>query len=253
MVTLPSLRDVPVENWKALAGKRLFLGHQSVGGNILEGISDLMHEHPEIRLSIVEGTRSELFDRPVLAHSTVGRNGDPLSKMRDFQRMMDQGLGGRVDLAFFKFCYLDFDSRSDVESIFSTYLEIMTGLQERYPGTRFLHATAPLRSMPVSGIERIKHLVKRLLGKPGVVQDNEKRQRFNDLLKRRFPTEQIFDLALAETVASDGTLEVAGSNPNRVMMLRPAFTYDGGHLNELGRQRVAEQLLITLARAKSWR
>ena len=167
MVTLPSLRDVPVENWKALAGKRLFLGHQSVGGNILEGISDLMHEHPEIRLSIVEGTRSELFDRPVLAHSTVGRNGDPLSKMRDFQRMMDQGLGGRVDLAFFKFCYLDFDSRSDVESIFSTYLEIMTGLQERYPGTRFLHATAPLRSMPVSGIERIKHLVKRLLGKPG--------------------------------------------------------------------------------------
>ena len=33
----------------------------------------------------------------------------------------------------------------------------------------------------------------------------------------------------------------------------PAFTYDGGHLNELGRQRVAEQLLITLARAGSWR
>jgi hypothetical protein len=249
-VRLPTLLDVPAADWAALSRKRIFFAHQSVGENILAGVADVMAEHPEIRVDVVEFYGPGPIERPALVHMMVGRNGDPASKVRDFRRFFDEGIGDHVDIAFFKFCYVDFSHASDVDAIFAAYAESAASLQQTYPATRFLHVTVPLNSLPPGREQKIKHVVKRLLGRPEVVADNAKRQRFNELLKRRFPAEQVFDLALAEAVALDGTLQVAdsGSTP-KVMMLNAAFTSDGGHLNEVGRRRVAEQLLITLAKA----
>jgi hypothetical protein len=248
-VSLPTLLDVPVADWAALSRKRIFFGHQSVGINILDGVADVMAKHPEIRVDVVKLARPAPIERPALVHEMVGRNGDPSSKIRDFHRLVDQGLGEGVDIAFFKFCYVDFSHASDVDAIFDAYVQSMAGLQKKYPATRFIHATVPLNSLPLSMEQKIKHMAKRFLGRPEVVADNAKRQRFNELLKARFPAEQVFDLALAEAVALDGTLQVDDSgSASPVMMLNTDFTFDGGHLNEIGRRRVAEQLLITLAR-----
>ncbi len=44
----------------------------------------------------------------MLLHTAIGRNEDPGSKCEDFRRVLDQ-LQGRLDVALFKFCYIDFN------------------------------------------------------------------------------------------------------------------------------------------------
>lgn len=66
--------NVSAAGWGELAGKKIFFGHQSVGYDIMEGVSALQKEHPSIRLTIVETTDPSRFDGPVFAHAQVGRN-----------------------------------------------------------------------------------------------------------------------------------------------------------------------------------
>ncbi len=49
-----SIKDVPDAVWQKLSTKKIYFAHQSVGFNIMEGIQDVMVEHPEIKLNIVE-------------------------------------------------------------------------------------------------------------------------------------------------------------------------------------------------------
>ena len=54
IVTYDKLKNVPASSWKALFEKKIYFGHQSVGFNIMDGITDLMKEYPDIKLNIVE-------------------------------------------------------------------------------------------------------------------------------------------------------------------------------------------------------
>jgi len=62
-VELPSIGDVPEAYWQILAGERIFFGHQSVGYNIIDGITDVMNEYDHIKLNIVETCGLEAPDR----------------------------------------------------------------------------------------------------------------------------------------------------------------------------------------------
>lgn len=247
MAPLPQLAEVPANEWAALAGKRIFFGHQSVGNDILAGIGDLQAAHPQIRLELLRLSSPEPITRPALAHAMVGKNGDPPSKIRDFRRHVEQQPA--PDIAFFKFCYVDIDHATDVEALFAAYSQAMDQLIRQFPKTRFLHATVPLQSLPPGAWQRFKQSLKHILGRPEVVAANASRQRYNDLLKQRYPADSIIDIALAESVMPDGTQATAKYRSGRVPLLDLGYTTDGGHLNETGRRRVAEQFLIALAHA----
>ena len=73
--TAPALPDVTPAQWTALAERRLLFGHQSVGRNIVDGMVDLLAEHPEIPVVIAESRN--FGRRPAFYHATVGRNGFP--------------------------------------------------------------------------------------------------------------------------------------------------------------------------------
>lgn len=251
-IRLPSIDDVPKECWEKLAGKKIFFGHQSVGFNIIDGIRDIINERDDIKLNIVEARDSAAFNRPIFAHSQVGKNMDPVSKIKSFINVMDAGIGKKVDIAFFKFCYIDIMRDSDPQKIFDLYSAALEELKERYPETKFLHVTIPLRSTP-KGIERnLKQSIKLLIGKPGVLDDNIKRERYNELLRNAYSkTELIFDLALIETVNPDGFRCYAVKGAEKVHVMAPEYTEDGGHLNSRGRRKVAEQLLIIIAEMAS--
>ena len=60
-----------------MRNRRSFLGDQSVEYNLTAGIKDLMKEHPEIQLNMVEATNAAAFDQPVFAHGRVGCNHEP--------------------------------------------------------------------------------------------------------------------------------------------------------------------------------
>lgn len=251
-VKLPSINDVPGECWAKLAGMRIFFGHQSVGYNIIDGITDIANEREYIKLNVVQTARSADFDRPILAHSQVGKNTDPVSKIEGFTKIMDAGIGDKADVAFFKFCYVDLTRDSDPQEIFDRYRTALEDLKGRYPGTKFLHVTAPVRSAPKGAKKNLKECVKRLAGKPTGLDDNRVRERYNELLRNAYSgKEPIFDLGLMETINPEGLRCYAVRRGVRVPVMAPAYTDDGGHLNSQGRTRIAEQLLIVLAEMAS--
>ena len=246
IVSFKTLNDVPKSKWETLSQKRIFFGHQSVGYNIIDGIKDIIRVHPYIKLKIIETDNPDDFNVPIFAHTRVGKNTDPVSKCDAFVDFLEKGIGDKVDIAFFKFCYVDITAKSDIEKIFSYYRQTLQHLKEKYPKITFIHCTVPLKVSKTT----LKTKIKLLIGKKDIWEydDNIKRNQFNKMLKNEYKNkEPIFDLALIESTFPDGTRCSFSKEGNTYYCLVPAYTYDGGHLNELGRKTVAEQLLILLA------
>jgi len=89
------------ESLKKVAGQRIYFGHQSVGYNILDGLKDVAQMNPQAHLNIIEvNDPAKLDGEPAFVHSTVGHNTDPISKLDDFSKFLDHGIGTKVDIAF---------------------------------------------------------------------------------------------------------------------------------------------------------
>ncbi|HNT37273.1 MAG TPA: hypothetical protein PKH07_19935, partial [bacterium] len=183
-----------------------------------------------------------------LAHALIGRNLDPESKIIEFTRVMESGLGEKVDIAFFKFCFVDFGQTSNPEAIFTSYCNAMDSLNARFPRVTFMHVTVPLCGPAKKAKGMLKASVKRLIGRPPVLAENLVRSRYNALLRERFSgKEPLFDLALYESTDLEGLQHYGLRSGQEVPLLVCSYTDDGGHLNATGRRHVAEQLLIQLA------
>jgi len=242
---LPSIKDVPESSWKKLSERRTYFGHQSVGFNIVDGLKDVMKENPQIRLNVVETNNPEDFNAPFFAHSTLGKNTEPLSKIDAFANYMERGIGDKVDIAFFKFCYVDVTVMKDVDKVFTHYKNTMSRLKKTYPKTAFVHVTVPVTSIQ-SGI---KAWIKKIIGRPiGGYEDNIKRNRFNKMLRKEYGgKDAIFDLAKIESTFPDGRRASFTKDGKAYYAMVPHYTHDGGHLNKLGRKIAAEQLLVLMA------
>lgn len=235
------------EDWVSLSQKRIYFGHQSVGYNIVDGIKDIMQEREQIDLNIIETTSADDFSDPVFAHSRIGQNTDLSSKMEAFGQTIRQGLGEKTDIAFFKFCYVDITEKTNVEKLFASYKQTMQSLQKEFSNTVFLYATVPLRTVKSSW----KTWVKKLIGKDYIWEyaDNIKRNEFNKMIREEYgDTGRIFDIARAESTYPNGKREKFKSKGTEYAALAPAYTDDGGHLNETGRKQVAGHLLSLMAR-----
>jgi hypothetical protein len=244
-MTATTTTPVTVEGLRALSGKKIFFGHQSVGYNIIAGAGDVLKRHPEVRLNIVESADPGVFSGPVLAHAAVGRNSEPESKIREFAERMRGGLGDRVDIATFKFCYIDFNKDSDAARLFGIYNATMADLVKAYPKTRFVHVTVPLKATARGWKANIKNL----LGRPDPwILDNLRRDEFNELMRKEYAGRQpFFDLAAVEATRADGAISCDKSDGKMVPSLVNEYTFDSGHLNERGRKFVAERFLATLS------
>lgn len=244
-VSFTSIKNIPESTWRKLSEKRIYFGHQSVGYNILDGLKGVLKENPQIKLSIEETHDQAMFNKPVFAHSTLGKNMDPLSKIDAFAELMGQGIGGKADLALFKFCFVDITAGTDVQNIFAQYKNMMENMKKTYRKTTFVHVTVPLKTVQTGP----KVWIKKIIGRPiGGYSDNINRNQFNDMLREEYGgREPIFDLADIESTYPDGKRESFTNGAITYYALVPAYTQDGGHLNKRGRRIVAEQLLILLA------
>lgn len=223
--------DALKADFEQLAAAGIYFGHQSVGGNILSGLADLQQQLDRPALRVAElGALDAASTQGVLLHTAIGANGRPDSKCEDFRQVLPK-LQGRVDVALFKFCYIDFDDRSDAAGIFDTYARTMDDMKRQYPDVTFVHVTAPLRS-----IERGPGVwVRELLGKRNRAKyANAARGEFNRLLRERYATAPIFDLAAVMSTYPDGRRETFTLDGRTYESLVPAYTNDGGHLNAVG-------------------
>ena len=110
-----------------------------------------------------------------------------------------------------------------------------------------IHVTVPLTTTKTTW----KTWIKKLIGKKELWEydDNIKRNEFNELLIKEYDgKEPVFDLAKVESTYPDGRRETCTHKGKTSYSLVPDYTYDGGHLNETGRKKAAEQLLILLAK-----
>ena len=240
-----ALEEITESGLECLSKKKIYFGHQSVGYNIIDGIKDILQENNHIRLDIVETSNAADFETSIFAHSRVGENTQPISKVDAFLRLIEDGIGDKADVAFFKFCYIDFNAETDINLIFNYYKAKILYLKNMYPQTHFIHVTVPLMARQTG----VKAAIKKLLGRSlQGYDDNIIRGRFNDLLREEFGEgEYLFDLALIEATFPDGSINIHEKDGQTFYALVPEYTYDGGHLNERGRRKVAEQLLVFLS------
>lgn len=235
-----SMPTVSKADLEALSQQRIVFAHQSVGRNILDGVRDLATSTGAT--VNIEESRTTTPDGRGIYHFRVGKNRDPQGKIQDFLSVWNDGAAPDADVAMLKLCYVDFNANTDAEQLANEYADAVESLSERFPSTRFIAFTSPLMTVE-SGI---KAWISKVRGKqPDQYEENARRQVFNDILRQRFSPDRLFDIAAIEAGQGDQrrTVDVSGK---AIEVLRPELTYDGGHLNEPGRQGVAAELVRLL-------
>jgi hypothetical protein len=232
---------------KAVSGARILLGHQSVGGDILSGVSALTAEAGvDLRIEEIAGVPSSAG--PGLFHSKIGQNGDPDGKCEAFGQLLTRPERPQYDLAMMKFCYADLgrDPSIEAEGMLKRYSALVTDLREQRPDVRLMHISLPLRSDPKDW----KTPIKRMLGRD-IPDDyaNAVRNTFNDGLRAQYSNERFFDLAAFESTYGDGSRSSFSYRGRTVYTLAREYTHDGGHLNPAAQRMAAAQFLKTLAAA----
>lgn len=238
----PRFSDITTAQWTALGQKRLYFGHQSVGGNIIDGVTTILAERPDIPLRVFQATSVDSSSPAGLYEARIGTNGDPGSKTAAFERTLEDG-GASVGIL--KFCFVDVEGARNPDSLFAAYRRDMAALQAREPGLVIVHVTMPLTT---TGEGRRDLLKAKLLGRPTSYDLNLIRNRYNALLRQAYVGKApVFDLARLESTRPDGSRSYFTRGPDTVYTLAPEWTDDGGHLNAVARRSVAESFLAVLA------
>ena len=222
-------------DWIKLSDKRIFFGHQSVGSNIIDGITTLKNESNSTSFVVLETKDKSDFLHPIFAHSSIGNNYDAKSKIDDFVNILQSGLADSLDVAFMKFCYVDIDRHTNINTLFEYYKTSINTLQEKYPYLKIIHYTVPLMTKP----KGLKGLIKTILKMDNNVFSNK----YNELMRNHYSDSELFDIAKIEATFSDGAANKYG---NGIPGLIPEYTSDGGHLNQRGRLLMADELLRKL-------
>jgi len=232
---------------RRLSEGRVYFGHMSVGYNMMSGLQRIAEGYGEDGLNLIDLTEAsgKVLPPTFFAHSTVGENSRPRTKLDEFAHRLRSDLAGEVDVAFIKFCYVDFNPSTDVQALFESYQSTLGELSDELPEMRLVHTTVPLHERRL----RIRDHVRLLLGMP-VWRDeaNVRRSEFNALLHQTFDGRDIIDIALVESTNPDGTRQQFARDGQLYPSLSSAYTTDGGHLNEAGQHEVASEMVRVLAR-----
>ena len=122
----------------------IYFGHQSVGGNIMTGVSDALRSAGDTIVEVAVHPSDAPVGPGQFLHSRIGSNTDIHSKVDAFSlAMREWDAGSRPDIAFLKFCYVDMQPDSDPEMIFNYYTDAMDQLEYDLPNVTFVHVTMP--------------------------------------------------------------------------------------------------------------
>ena len=219
-----------------LPDKKIYFGHQSVGQNILDGISRIVD-------SPIIVTKLNKYDKNIksgIYHFRAGENYNPISKIEDFYSTISNS-DVKPDISFLKLCYVDINHKTDLDKVFNYYRNSVENLKEKYPDMEIVHFTVPLKTNNENWKTFVKKILKRDVWE---YKDNIQRNIYNEMLRAQYQgREPIFDIALIESTHPDGSREFFEYQGEKYATLVRTYTDDGGHLNEVGQDRVASELL----------
>ena len=237
----------PKADLQTLASAGIYFGHQSVGGNVLQGLAELATQEG-VALRIVEIPAGVDDDLPGIVHARVGRNREPQTKCDAFGQFLTRQVDRQWDAAVLKFCYADLGERAerDPARLIQSYKRTVESIRVARPDLLLVHATAPLLS---EGLGK-RNAIRKLFGL-GTSNDDDNviRNQYNELLRKEFDGAPLFDVARAESTRQDGTRTGFQKDGRFVFSMAPEFTYDEGHLTPKGRRWVAREFARSLATA----
>ncbi|GAB4167751.1 MAG: hypothetical protein Kow00108_00330 [Calditrichia bacterium] len=200
--------------------KKIVFGHKSVGKNILEGVS-LISDN-KINIQQLQGSV-----KPGINEFKVGENLKPIEKINNFYNVIKQN-GDEIEIAMMKLCFVDFVMDANVDEIFNHYKDTILKIKKEFPQIKIIHITTPLTEKTPGW----KKLVFKVIGREDKNETvNDKRLRYNSLLKDFFANDLIFDLAFVESNSKD-------INTKKKLYLAGDFSADGAHLNTYGKKVV---------------
>jgi hypothetical protein len=170
---LPVGGALTAQKLTALKSKRILFGHQSVGGNMVDGIPALYASYSvspsitQIDASQINSTSGGFF-----ADFYVGENGDPVGKTADFNTTVRQ-YSSRLDFALMKFCFVDIVSGVNVTQVFNAYRTVMDQLVTDFPAIKFVYTTAALDEYDIDNAVTREQLLQRLLRLQGHVAGDQ--------------------------------------------------------------------------------
>lgn len=222
----------------------VYFGHQSVGENILNGIS-ILESDSDVKLNRYTGEGFEETKESVFFDFRIGENGNQISKIDDFVSFVKSIPEERNAIAILKLCYVDLSEGYDVNKIFSYYKDELLKLKNTSTNTRIILTTVPLTTVQRGW----KAVVKKIIGRqPAFHIDNVNRLEFNERLLNELSEDfAIFDISLVESTLPDGKQSSFKYKGKRIPCLSELYTIDTGHLNDLGSKIVAYNLLAFLA------
>ncbi|HEX7480199.1 MAG TPA: SGNH/GDSL hydrolase family protein [Polyangiales bacterium] len=226
---------------------QIYWNHQSIGGNLLNGLAQITQGVAPLHM--IEVGDGRVFDMPaggVLAHSLGGHNGQPAGKIEAFENTLDTGLGFEPRLAMMKLCFVDFDASTDVDGLFARYAEMVARVRQRHPLTKIVHITTPLQVQETGWKAQIKGWTGL---KDFTAKANIQRNRYNELMRKRFAKDPMFDLARLESTWPDGHRETFSRSGASYESLVPLYASDGAHLNAYGQRHIARQWVHAMATA----
>lgn len=229
-------KKVSTHSIERVSNMKIFFGHQSVGGNILDGIKSLDKDG---KISIISTREAAQITNPAIYHAHIGQNGSPQKKIDDFSALINSGIGDKIDLAIMKFCYIDFNKNTDTQSVFESYSNTISQLQIKYPNVKFVHTTVPL----ISNNMTAKDWIKKALGRSQKNDsDNIARNKYNKLVRSIYGgKEPILDLAEMESTYPDGKKRLFTAGNEQYEAMVPEYTDDGGHLNAIGKKHISAE------------
>lgn len=242
------VRKITTSDIENLEKSRIYFAHQSVGYNILDGVNNVLSNFDNT-LNIVETSNVPESTSSFFAHSQVGENTRPETKIKEFSDNLNNGIGESVDVALLKLCFVDINPNTDVDSLFTDYKKAMDNLDRLFPDTLFVHSTVPLTTNETG----LKPFIKKLIGRQLLADEsNLKRQEYNVLLRNEYGSkETLFDIAKIESTKPDGSRNIHSLDGKEYFSMVSEYTSDGGHLNEKGSALVAENLIKFISEIKT--
>ena len=228
--------DVSSDDLAAVARSRVFFGHQSVGMNLLDGISAVYASHGVAPPRIAKGRLPLGTSSAYIEHDYIGENEKPFLKLQDFDKVMRDGVAQQVDVAVMKFCYIDIRTDTDVEALFAKYRDTIAALERDFPKVTIVKMTVPVTTER-HGLSMVKAWVTQS-DRMGPAE-NAARERLNTLIRRQYAEDHLLDLAAVESTAPSGAVSTGNYQGQPYVSLYDGYASDSGHLNAEGSRLAA--------------
>jgi len=214
-----------------------FMGHQSVGRHIINGLIEVddngIHDLDVIPDGYTDTTRADYVNSgPLFGNRNLVSFG--VSKTQDFFTSLSSN-SDLIDVGIMKYCYADLQGDmistgafSSATEAFNTYKNAVDAFKATHPGVVMVHSTMPLKTDEDSW----------------VVEKNF----YRDMILQEYGNEYVFDVADIESWYN-GAYTTFIYNGQTYLKMNQAYTSDGGHpdLTE-GRRNLARGLWVMMAK-----